>query len=155
VGSTTSYKSGRNEIISFISDSVEVVHYLLLRFIHIPQDHHLSITITFKDFRYNILNHSQLLPSGVPVVAPRLEVHINKMCRALQPGIVKHLDMDQPVQSMGYFIGREPVGNGTNIAIPQKSSFAWRDIGSSQVPLHLQGVVPRRAILGFSNCTRM
>ena len=109
MGMTTSHKVSRDQIVSSISDSIEVANNLLLGFIHVPEDNHSTISVTFKDFRYNVFDHSQLLLSGAPVVSPRLEVYIDKMYRALQPGIVKHLDMDQPMQPMGYFVGRKLV----------------------------------------------
>ena len=102
---TISHKMSWEELISHIPNNVEVVDKCLFGFVHISQDHHSTFSITFKDFGYNFLNHFQLVLSGLTMVAPRFEVHINKVCRAINACIVKHLDMEQPMYSMGYFIG--------------------------------------------------
>jgi hypothetical protein len=61
------------------------------------------------------------------------------MYRALEPGVVKYLDMDQPMQSMGYFIGGEFVCNQHRNST--EVLFCWS--GVSSIPLHLQGIVSR------------
>ena len=82
MGPTTSYKVGREEVVLTTPNNVEMVEQLLFRFIQIPHNHHSTITVTFKNFGYNMFDHLQLLFTSSAVVAPRFEVHINEVCRA-------------------------------------------------------------------------